>query len=285
MANYRSVQLHIDKGRGIAAAKVGEPVLVYRIGLNPNATAVFDPGNLLFPTYCRFKRMSGGDKTVETMPISPLIYELTMNVNNMLVGDIIAMNDPTYDNNSYFYLATKRPVMKNVGVRVESAVAVYRPLSLSSGNYSGIIRNPKTNNQPLVLKGQTLSGGSTGETPVLIPCGLQNQHRMMSEIRGEAPTSTRIDYWLLTIPPLPGVQLREDDWILLTEVSSVSGSVDGIGDPNAGSTALDQQVRGYGNVPAGVSTRHRYFLIHIPYYNPFGLAGYQLLCEDVTVSI
>src|SRR5271154_2164248 len=137
MTNWVRVQHHLDYGRHKAAVHVGQPVQIFKIGLDPLATNILDPGNMVhycIPKHSLFRKIPPKSNDVEQGNFDNITYEAVMDVRDMQPGDFILQNDPVYDDNTVFVLGQKRPVHKNIVVRCERLVKIYRPRTLVPGN-------------------------------------------------------------------------------------------------------------------------------------------------------
>lgn len=281
MTNWNRVQKHLDRGRGKAAKHVGQPVQIFEIGLDPLATNILDPGNMVkycYPKHCLFRKIPPKSNDVEQGNFDNITYEMVMDVKGLPPGTFVRQNDPYYDDNTVFVLAQKRPVHKNIGVRCERLVQIFRPVTLGANPYAEL---QKSTALPLTMLGGQFSFGTPGNTPTLIPAGFQTRERLFVEIQSDLPSSTKVTNYFVYIPELPGIEIQEGDWIVEQFlVSATPGSLASAGDPNAGPGAGSQVIFEFGTIP-GVAVRKNYYLVQHPFHQPFGLVGTQCVAEKI----
>jgi len=282
MTNWRRVQRHVDKGRRKAAQEVGQPIQIYRLGLNPLATNYLDPGNQLTPKLHRFsmfRKIPPKSNDVEQGNFDNITYDMIMDVHDLFPGDLILQKDPYFDDNTVFALGQKRPVHRNIGVRCERIIQIFRPATLGASPYAEL---QKSTALPLILSQGQFSFAPAGSTPTLIPAGFQSRERLFIEIQSDLPSSTKITNYFVYIPELPGITLREGDWVVEQQIVSVApGALAGVGDPNAGVNAAAQYILQFGAPPVGFTVRKVYYFVQHPFHQPFGLTGYQMVCEKI----
>jgi len=238
MVNYARVEHHIDRGRGKAAQKLGQPFLAYRLtsgssGDFPDGwTGVPGPlGTLSFPLFRR--RMSEGKIEIGLKNIA-LLEEIIANMEPFLLGDIFVQNDPPYvPGVSYgagatqmpgtmefngLCLASHFPVGKSVGARLDRRVAIYRPAGGPQTLPDGSLYWASTHDddQPLLLARGKYSFGAagTGEA-VMVPAGWASQHRQSERTFGPGvPGMLKPIKYFFYLPPLPGYLAREGDALI-----------------------------------------------------------------------
>src|SRR5271166_1374091 len=96
MVSSAQIQHHIDRGRGIAARKLGQPFLGYRI--TPTASGDFPGGWSPTPTakFSLFRRRLSESKIETNIKATTIWYDLIGNMEPFLLGDVFLQNDPPY---------------------------------------------------------------------------------------------------------------------------------------------------------------------------------------------
>jgi hypothetical protein len=240
MVNYARVQHHIDRGKGIAARKLGPPFLAYRCGAM--ASGDFPDGWVATPgpqgglSFSLFRRRMPDTKLELGLSRAAIFFDIIANMEPFLVGDVFVQNDPPYvPGVSYGAGATSLaqgtmqlnamcfawhpPVGKAVGVRLDRCGGIYRPATapLTFTDASNYWASTHDNDQPLVLAGGNYSfpTGHAGEPASLVPVGFTADHRNSDRIFGPSvPGMVTPLRWLIYIPPLPGYSPREGDAVI-----------------------------------------------------------------------
>jgi hypothetical protein len=240
MVNYARVQHHIDRGKGIAAQKLGPPFLAYR--LTASAAGDFPTGwtptngpqgGLSFPL---FHRRIADTKIELALPRAAILYDIIGNMEPFLLGDVFLQNDPAYvPGVSYgvgatllpgqqfnaMALAWHPPVNKAIGIRLDRCASIYRPAGtpLTFEDASKYWASTHDNDTPLVLAGGqfSLNPANAGQVGSLLPIGLTADHRGGEKVFGPGvPGMVAPIRFFVYIPPLPGYSAREGD-ALITE--------------------------------------------------------------------
>jgi hypothetical protein len=241
MVSYARIAHHVDKGRGIAARKLGPPYLAFRVttaavGNFPDGwTATDGPqGGLSFNL---FRRRIADTKVELALPRAALVFEIIGNMEPFLMGDVFLQNDPAYvagvsygagatilpgtQQITAMCLALHQPVGKSVGMRLDRCAAIYRPATspLAFEDASAYWETTHDNDSPLVLSGGQYSfqPGAAGQQGSLVPVGLTADHRGGEKVFGpRVPGMVAPIRFFVYIPPLPGYAAREGD-ALITE--------------------------------------------------------------------
>lgn len=221
MADYTSIMDHIDRGRGIAADHLGVPFDVYRPNFN-TASEYLDPANVIAQNYNVFRRQKESVDSVEGTKVKSIIWDIVGDMSSFLLGDVFVQSDPIYGVGSTivrfqtqqilaFCLAMHAPVKKSVGVFLDRLASVLRPVSGTDPN--GYLAGDYTNTQPVVLQNGQFVLGTQGAPGCLIPCGINVSERWRAELYKGLPATTGIAVWYLYLPPLPGMSIKEGDYI------------------------------------------------------------------------
>ncbi len=267
--DYVTAQLHIDYGRGMAGQKIGVPENVYRLQANA-AVNYLDAANLVARDLRVGRRMLSTKGIPGPDQMHSIFYELlfdagipSMGAYHFEVGDVFVDDDPYYgvgatetefstDQFEAFCLAYHGPPMrKAIGVRIDRVAKIYRPATASTSDATGPYFNETVSGEaelPLVLASGGFSFGSAGATAAGVPVGVSTFSRTFREEFRGIPNSTDINHFFFYVPPLPGVNLREGDRILIDGVST------------------------------SLATAGRY-VVHGPWAQYAGLSGYQLVCK------
>lgn len=234
MVNYARIAEHIDRGRGIAAKKLGPPFDAYR--LDPTSNGDFPSGWLKvaarFPLYRR--RLTAEAKIETGIRNTTLWYEIVANMDPFRLGDVFVQVDPpfvagvsygagatsmpgTVELNA-MALAWHPPVNKSVGARLDRLAAIYRPANQAAAMGDGSLYWKQTldHDQPLVLGSGTFGLGTAGSGQgSLVPIGLSSAHRRGDAILGPGvPGMVKPSHWFVYLPPLPRYVPREGDAIV-----------------------------------------------------------------------
>lgn len=272
--DYVTVQLKIDRGRGRAGWVLGVPINPYRVQDNA-ATNYLDSANLLTQPIRIGKRSISSHELETPDQMHTLFYELlldagipSMGAYHYEVGDVFVENDPYYgmgatetefveDQFEATCLAYHGPPGHPcVGARLDRLANIYRPAANPTTDSIGPYLNETVGagaELPLVLSGGEFSFGVNGATPAAIPVGVTTYTRAFGDIFRGVPSTTRTIHYFFYVPPLPGVELREGDRILI-DGSSIAQSSAG-----------------------------RY-VIQGPWVQYAGISGYQLICERMIAN-
>lgn len=223
--NYVHAQNLIDKGRGKAALRLGQPYDVYR--LQPNAAQNFlDPVNRIATGVLILRRPDRSLANVEGTLLTLVPWETVGDFRNWLVGDVFLQNDEIFgegytlvDYSSLefdaFCLAFHGPVKKTMGARLDRTCRIIRPLETGT-DPNGYLSGDISKGAPLKLANGKFVFGSQSEAitdGALIPVGFASHTRARGDILSEIPSTTGVAIFMLYLPPLPGYTVREGDRI------------------------------------------------------------------------
>lgn len=254
MPNYESIQGKIQKGRGKAAAKLGPPFDIYRVGASASGAWV-SPSNKIRSGHPIIYQIGTGkiNRSLETdNRLGMIWFEMKADLSEFRLGDIFILNDPVFglhkthvqgtEEITGLCLVTHGAIKSNAGARINTFVKVYRLGKTvdSSGYYSPSLVGDSL---PLRLVNGSYILGAAGETPDLIPAGIQAHHRTYGDRQVEdVPGMGRKSSWAIYLPPLPGgFKLQEGDRIVAADESS--------------------------------------YQVLVPFYQETGAVGHQLFCE------
>lgn len=241
MANYRSIERQISRGRGKAAKRLGQPFTVYRF----TDRGFFE----ITPTIRCFPRRISRGNEVEQRIFPSQVYRLTMDRRGLELGDLlvehplaqyaqagkettvtdkdvngISMVEPVTQKvqNAYLF-AQARPIHSYVGIRMEFFCQVRRPVFSSMDGDGGYQEQGENSESVLVLPQagpdlQFVDVNSNFEgappKPFLIPFQLE-----IAYVRGTPPFDLPVDWgenkWHYACPAKwGGLLLRENDQII-----------------------------------------------------------------------
>lgn len=235
MVNYARVQHHIDRGKGIAAKKLGPPFLAYRV--TNTAAGDFPEGWTGTPgrnglNFSLFRRRMADTKLELGLSRAAIFFDIIADMEPFLVGDVFVQNDPPYvagfsygagatslpgtQQLSAMCLALHQPVGKSVGVRLDRCAGIYRPAGapLTFTDASNYWASTHDNDSPLVLSAGRFAFDTSeaGQPASLVPVGFIADHRKSDKIFGPSvPGMVTPIRWIIYIPPLPGYSPREGD--------------------------------------------------------------------------
>jgi hypothetical protein len=233
--NYVLVQRHLDYGRGKAGSILGAPASLYRVGLGLAAVNYLDALNLL-RTNLHFSYSPIAKKQDLETPehMGTMFYELGIDMTRqqLLLGDVAVITDPVYGVGSTIVegattdmsavaLCGHMPGKTVIGARIDRLAWVYRPGAPDATGYWDERPEVAT---PVILTNGVYSFGSVHATPTLVPVGLMTHSRVFGHEFKDAPGSTGFTHYFCYIPPLPGIKLREGDYILTDGPSFATGS-------------------------------------------------------------
>lgn len=166
MVNFAQITSKIDRGRGIAGKKLGQPFAAYRIvggssGDFPDAWQVIVPGSangaigsyiigispisgLAVPSFNLLRRRFQSTGKIETgLTRGVMWFEIIASMAQFVLGDVFLQTDPNYEPGvSYgpgatllydtiqfeaMALAAHTPVGKSIGGRLDRRVRIHRP--------------------------------------------------------------------------------------------------------------------------------------------------------------
>lgn len=233
IVNYARVEHHIDRGRGKAAQKLGQPFNAYRV--TSASSGDFPDGWTLeaaaFPLFRR--RITEAKLEVGLKNIS-LLYEIIANMEPFLLGDVFLQVDPPYvagvsygagatflpgsaEFNAMCF-ASHFPVGKSVGNRLDRRVSIYRPAGAPQTLQDGSLYWESThdNDQPLLLANGAFGLGAAGAGEGhMVPAGWASQHRQSERTFGPGvPGMLKPIKYFFYLPPLPGYMAREGDALI-----------------------------------------------------------------------
>ena len=270
IANFRSVQRHIDIGRGHAGRVLGPPFNVYRIQDNA-AVNYLDSANLIKSRFPILRRVLKGLEHKEGPDMGSMFFEMIADMSKFVTGDVFIEQDPFYGTSGIptagdvtafptpqfngICLASHMPVRKNIGARVNRLGIVFRQAaSIDDNGYWAI---DMSSAQPLQLRNGAWVLSTPQTANSLIPMGVSASERFHGELISDLPGSTPRTRWMIFVPALEGFQFIEGDFI----------------------ATLDQEapVMDYADV---IENGSRYRVVH-PFGQESGLVGNQLLCERI----
>lgn len=230
MVNYARIQAHIDRGKGIAAKKLGPQYAAFRLvswatGDFPNGWGCVNNSFALFR-----RRLTAENKFDLSLTKTTLWQDIIADMSPFIVGDVFLSIDPPYQAGvSYGDDATQQagsqefngiclayhpPVGKAVGARVDRLAQLYRPATSPGSNPEGSLSWKATlvNDQPLVLEDGVYALQAAGSVPAsMIPVGLSAIHRKGDSNISNVPAMTKPQVYFFYVPPLPGYLPREGD--------------------------------------------------------------------------
>lgn len=239
--NYTLVQKHIDHGRGKEGLILGPPASFYKNSSTSGAANLLDSSNLYQAGVGVLYTPTSKKQDLETPEHMGTIFfdtKVDMTRRALVLGDIGVVNDPVYgvgstivtgttDEMSAFCLCSHMPMKTVVSARLDRLAWIFRPTNPASSG--ALVDPPYWDNRPelslsLVLASGAFSFGAVGATPTLVPIGLSTHTRVFSKEFKDVPGSTGFSHYFCYIPPLPGVHLREGDWLLTDGPSLTTGS-------------------------------------------------------------
>jgi hypothetical protein len=231
--NYAQIQTKIDRGRGKAGLRVGQPYTVFRIQAN-GAVQMLDPLNQLSGTAYVLRRKVHNDQALEAPTrMGTLFYEVVGDFSNYIVGDVFVQADTFYGvgatqvnyatlQMNAWVLASHAPVKKSLAARVDRFAQVYRP-DISPAPPLADIKYWEaftlTQATPLVLTAGQFGFGSQAQAACYIPVGLQSSDRVLGRLLEDVPGMVGKTRWFSYVPPLPGFTFREGDLLVMQDQS------------------------------------------------------------------
>lgn len=232
MANYVHIQRLIDRGLGIAARNIGQPMSAYRLQAN-GAVNFLDTANLVQANVMVYRQPSGAGKLgIEGVTLGSPLYELFGDFNTFYVGDVFVQTDPAFPTGygpgatladfstveiNAFCLAFHGPLKKIIGARIDRLAQIYRMASAADTN--GYLSAETAASLPVVLSDGTFSVGAVGATAAFVPIGMASLPRWRGRLFADIPTSTNEVVWVAYAPPLPGFLFKEGDRLVLQDGS------------------------------------------------------------------
>jgi hypothetical protein len=223
--NYVGIQRKIDRGRGKAAVRLGQPYAVYRVQANAAANYL-DASNLIAQRVPALRRIGKGpavSRALETVPLHALFYEVVADLTTYLVGDVFVQQDPVYGAGATLVsyptlqmdamtLVSHAPVKPSLAARIDRLCQIYR--IATAPDTTGFFESTVDAALPVVLTSGMWGLGSATQTAAMVPVGLMPVSRMGGTLIPAIPESTaRIRYGAV-LPPLFGFTLREGDRIV-----------------------------------------------------------------------
>lgn len=242
MVNYAQIQQKVDRGKGKAAQKLGQPFDVYRLtssstGDYPNAWQQVVTN---FPV---FRRRLKSERDIEAaIANAAMFFDVVGDMTQFVLGDVFVQVDPPYvpgisyglgatqieldpndtagDQFNGFALAWHPPVHKAAGGRVDRRCRIYRsnnlPLQLSDRSTYWQTTHP--GDRAFILRNGMMTLGAPGQPGSLVPCGFTSAYRPYGPLpfKPSPPGITRPFHLFAYLPPLPGYFPREGD-ALITE--------------------------------------------------------------------
>jgi hypothetical protein len=240
VVTYATIQKHIDRGRGIAAKKLGPPFQAYRFagatnGDFPSGWARLTVNNQ--QTFPLFRRRLGPEDKVEIALKGVTIwYKIIADMTPFLLGDVFVQADPPYVPGQFYGagatalagaeelnaigLAWHPAVNVAVGARLDRLVTIFRPSNVPATmpDGRGYWKSTADNDLPLVLtNGQYRFGIAGAKNASLIPAGLAAHTKHGASLFDpKVPGVSKIQpgHWYFYLPPLPGYLPREGDAIV-----------------------------------------------------------------------
>jgi hypothetical protein len=227
-----SIQLKIDRGRGHAASKLGQPYSVSR--LTPSVNGDFAGWPVITPSTPIFvRRLKSGGAIDSAIANATLFYEVVADMSPYVLGDLFQSIDPPYvpgvsyglgatqvAGNQFngFALAWHRPIAPSVAGRVDRLCRLYRPGAIPQTLLDGSPnwKTTRSGDQPFVMVNGQLVLGQPGLTASLVPCGLSSAYRPYgpTPFKPSPPAMTRPSHWFAYLPNLPGYTAREGDTLI-----------------------------------------------------------------------
>lgn len=234
MVNYARIQEHIDRGKGIAAKRLGPPYNAYRV--ISSSSGSFPGGwSRVATNYPLFSRKFVGEGKILTgLKNTSQWIDIVADMDPFVLGDIFVLADPSYvPGVSYgpgatsipgtielngIALAWHPPVNNAIGARLDRLVTIWRPAMApaAQGDGSDYWKSTHDNDQGLVLGGGQFAFGTAGAgVASLVPAGIGSAHRRGEAIFGPGvPGMMKGTHWFFYLPPLPGYLPREGDAII-----------------------------------------------------------------------
>lgn len=230
---YDSIQKQIDSGLGFAAAALGVPHDVYRIG-NSSSGNVLVEANRIATGVKMLTKIAYGTAIRESLEAEKtpgiMWYRVIGSLRNYRVGDIFVVNDPKYgagfstvnfDTPDYkgFALADRSPIKKALGGRLNTVIEIYR--TSSKPDTGGRWPAKPDQGDPVVLKNGKFSIGQAGDPACQIPAGLVASGKSYGNqsISGLPGDSLKSSGWQLYVPALDGFIVHEGDRIVASDGS------------------------------------------------------------------
>lgn len=267
MVNYAQIQARIDRGKGKAAAKLGQPYTVFRCG--PTTTGDYpNAWQTVATDFPVFRRRLKSEREIETaIANAALFYDIVGDMTRFVLGDVFFQTDPPYqpgvsygmgatkfdiepddtseDQFNGFGLAWHPPVRKAVGGRLDRAVRIYRATNAptTQRDASQYWQTTHPGDRAFIMQNGELTLAPAGTPGSLIPAGFTSAYRPYGPLpfKPSPPAMPRPSHSFIYLPPLQGYQPREGDAII---------------------TPDDQ----------------RYVVVQ-PFYQIAGVAGSQLICD------
>lgn len=239
MADYSMVYDRVNKGRGKAALRVGQPFQVWR--LTSNGFVHSDD-----PTYCLLRKLYSG-KNAEQRFFPSQVFELVTDARNLNEGDLL-IEHPQYEHaqqeyltevtdqdiaisdigkvvqkfSPTFMLVQKRPVHKNIGVRLEAYCQIRRPIAGIPNGDGGYQEHWENSEKVLTLpknSGIFTFSSTLGEVNSFNPVALIPMQLEIAFIQGRPPENLPTDYivpkWHFLAPAMwNGFSLKPNDTII-----------------------------------------------------------------------
>ena len=241
MVNYAVIQQKIDRGRGRAARRLGQPFLGYR--LLPSSTGDFPKAWQLLPIGDPpiFRRRLKSEREIESAIANATMFlDIIGDMSAFLLGDVFIQNDPPYvsgvsygvgatkvflstvadleDQFNGFGFAWHAPVKKAVGGRLDRLVRIYRAANLPTtfADRSQYWQTTHPGDQAFVMSNGMMVLGAPGQQGSLVPCGFTSAYRPYGPLpfKPSPPGMTRPFHLFAYLPPLPGYIPREGDAII-----------------------------------------------------------------------
>ena len=233
--NYTLVQKHIDYGRGKEGFILGPPCSIYRNGYGVGAVNFLDAANLYQSNVRILYTPTSKKEDLETPEHMGTIFfdtKVDMTRRQLLLGDVAVVNDAVYGVGSTIIegstfefscmaLCSHMPMKTVISARLDRFAWIYRPGLVDATGYWD--ERPDASSV-LTLSSGVFAFSAVSSTPTAVPIGLTTHSRVFGKAFKDVPGSTGFNHYFCYIPPLPGVHLREGDWIVTDGPSLATGT-------------------------------------------------------------
>jgi hypothetical protein len=224
----------IETGGGIAAQLLGQYCTVYRVSSTTNVSVLQDNpinGMDIFPA--EFDRTTDR-KVIETATFDLVVFAGTCDPSVLQIGDILVDNAT---GERYCY-GQRRVLDDPLFAEVDHLATIslsYNPASaptVAPGAPRGVRvasrfgGNTISATAPITLTAGVYAVGAVGATPAQIPVGVSMLDRL-GNVHGDQSTSeqTLKSNYMIYIPPMPGITLRENALVTILDVPDLQFNV------------------------------------------------------------
>jgi len=210
-----------QQGAGIDADVEGQAFEVRRLSATTPATGV--PTDIPIATINAVVERITSRSLIENQTFDLLVFRATMDVRTLQKGDVLREIGYGATSAGVFTYAQKRPQQDALVVRTEATATISREFSASGmasqQPVSGTLAMPGySGTTPAIEQVLTLINGAyayapNGATSALVQVGLQPISRFSDQAKPKMPTALYRERFMLYVPLLPGVALRENDRI------------------------------------------------------------------------